>query len=104
MSAKTNPTEPSKDCNELSIQNGRATTPITESGLTASPSTEAPKKKSQNGRVLKPSAKVQAQIDANKANASRVNRINGAESLSDKASRCDFDSNDSINDVFPCMS
>ena len=79
MSAKTQPTDQSKDCNELSIQNGRETTPIAESGVVNSSSIEAPKKTSRTGRVLKPSAKQQA---ANDASASRVSRITGNESQS----------------------
>ena len=99
MSTKTQPTDRSKDCNELSTQNGRDTTPIAESGVVTSSSIEAPKKTSRTGRVLKPSAKQQA---ANDTSASRVSRITGNESLADKTARCDFSSNGSINEVFPC--
>ena len=59
MSAKTQPTEPSKDCNELSIQIGRATTPMPGSGAATSSSTSAPKGRSRSGRQLKPSVKQQ---------------------------------------------
>ncbi len=99
MSAKTPPTDQSKDCNELSIQNGRATYPISVSGQVTSSSNEAPKKTSRTGRVLKPSAKQKA---ANNASASRVDRIAGKDSLAAKTARCDFSSSDSINEIFPC--
>ena len=102
MSAKTPPTDDSKDCNGLSIQKGWDTTPTAESGAATSPITAAPKKTSRSGRALKPTLKQKARIDGNNASASRVSRIIGNESLADKIARCDFDSIVSINEVFPC--
>ncbi len=98
MSAKSPPTDPSEDCNELSTQNGGATAPVTESGASVSMRDEALKTTSPSDRVPTTG---NAAAAVNETNASQVSRIKGNESLKDKIERCNFDSSESINEVFP---
>jgi hypothetical protein len=69
MSTKDQPTDPSDGCNELSIQNGKATTPVTDSETLISARNESPKKTPRRGRTVKLSAKAQALADEKDASA-----------------------------------
>ena len=99
MSAKSSPTDPTEDCNELSNQNGGEVTPSTESGVSVSKRDGAPKTTSRSGRV--PATGKAAAATNKRTNASQVSRIKGDETLKDKIQRCNFDSSKSINKVFP---
>ncbi len=105
MSAITQPTDPTEDCNELSTQNGRATAPVTEVEVDVSTRDDAPKTTSRSGRVLKPSGKQKALDDDRKARdaskqPSNVDRIKG-NVLSEQAAACNFSSNASMKKHFP---
>lgn len=105
MSAITQPTDPSEDCNELSTQNGREVTPVTEVEVDVSTRDEAPKTTSRSGRARKPSDKQKALDDDKKARAapkqpSNVDRIKG-NVLSEQVAACNFNSNASMRKHFP---
>jgi len=106
MSSNTQPTDPSEGCNELSTQNGRATTPVTELETQLPVANERSKTTSRCGRTVRLSKKAQALVndkDARSASkvSSNADRIKGR-NLGEQVSQCDFENIASINKCFPC--